>query len=215
MRYLETQKQAAERRRAALMSRGMADFLERIARTADPAPPIPSPDQSTRWESKPTLPPARTRSSDQWSKESSREGSTNGDPADGQVQLPREEIKDKIHQTMKTAANILRQSLEVFVGGVVFLDTAIRHTGNAADTSYGVSSEKLSVLNQSVNNANGKQDEQRRVAANLASGENLIKKHVSRESTHGSSNMYKVSKVQAISTASIVSTSLDMFSLGI
>src|SRR4051812_44539655 len=43
MRHLQTKREATERRRVALMSRGIANFLERTARVTDPTPPTPSP----------------------------------------------------------------------------------------------------------------------------------------------------------------------------
>jgi len=96
MKHLETKREAAERRRVTLMSKGIADFLERTSRQAEDV------DES-----------------------STTEGSETSNNNDHVKRAAEPSILDKIRTTLDHAAEILRTSLELTAGGVVFLDTKV------------------------------------------------------------------------------------------
>jgi hypothetical protein len=124
MRHLETKREAAERRRVVMMSQGISKFLEG---TAEPL----STEQSITEQS-------ITEHEDSQDETLESSGNT---PVEVQVthstgtdlvlrssQRGNETVLDKIRLTLDHAAEVLRESLELTAGGVVFLDTAISYT---------------------------------------------------------------------------------------
>lgn len=108
MRHLATKREAAERRRAALMSKGISDFLSRASQSRE-ASSSPQSDAGEYASSEFTLrqnPPLHE------------------DPTGpvGSIDPRGGSIVDKIRVTLDHAAEILRESLELHNGGVVFLD---------------------------------------------------------------------------------------------
>lgn len=115
MRHLVTKREAAERKRAALMSEGIAKFLDMTAEYRDvdasdipvefqPRKPEPAPEHTGQQSATITETPA-----------------IKDIPAQSSV-------LEKIRKTLDQAAEILRESLEITTGGVVFLDTALANT---------------------------------------------------------------------------------------
>jgi hypothetical protein len=122
MKHLETKREAAERHRVASMSKGIARFLERTSREID------VPDESLV----PVVEgPGQGQQSGVKDNPSDIEYRDGPEPALGSCRTSapvKELIFDKIRKTLDDAAEILRESLELTVGGVVFLDTALGYT---------------------------------------------------------------------------------------
>ncbi len=108
MKHLEMHRQAAERRRVSLMSHGIARFLE----SKSPQHDKDRNDQENK-----------TASSNSEHKSSSKVST----PADlgTPVLTSTAESETAVKCALKSAASILRESLEIESGGVMFVDTAI------------------------------------------------------------------------------------------
>jgi hypothetical protein len=114
MKHLEMKREAAERRRVALMSKGIAKFLERT-----------SPESYLGTD-------GTSVQEDVLEKEEEEEEhhhETHGNPAKTSPDQ-KESVLDKIRTTLDHAADILRESLELSSGGVVFLDTSTGYMEN-------------------------------------------------------------------------------------
>jgi hypothetical protein len=119
MKHLETKREAAERRRVALMSKGIADFLDRTSRDVDFTHEV-----SRVCKDEEMLPNSQTDEISE-SKDSISVADVSHDrPQD------KESVLDKIRMTLDHAAQIIQESLELTAGGVVFLDTTIGYTEN-------------------------------------------------------------------------------------
>jgi len=125
MRHLETKREAAERRRVAMMSRGISKFLER---TIDPVSIEPSIAEHENSSDEDLIP------SGQETVDVKLTDSNGTAVSPERSQRGNETVLDKIRLTLDHAAEVLRESLELSTGGVVFLDTAISYTeiGNSA-----------------------------------------------------------------------------------
>jgi hypothetical protein len=115
MRHLVTKREAAERKRAALMSEGIAKFLDMTAeyRNVDVSD-IPEDFQPKKGN------PAAEHTGQQPTT-ITETPAIKDSPAQSSV-------LEKIRKTLDQAAEILRESLEITTGGVVFLDTALANT---------------------------------------------------------------------------------------
>ncbi|KFY25471.1 hypothetical protein V493_04610 [Pseudogymnoascus sp. VKM F-4281 (FW-2241)] len=135
MRHLQSKREAAERRRVALMSTGVAKFLERTTWLGD-----------ADTDSNPEFPLSSNSFGESEAQRSNLEStnvtsqtSTSGDTdVDG---WPRKKgaseiVLDKIKKALDHAAYVLRESLELTEGGVVFLDTAIGPSEPKASIDY-------------------------------------------------------------------------------
>jgi hypothetical protein len=100
MRHLEIKREAAERRRLAMMSLGIARFLESNTRDLEQSAEIYGPPTSTDIDSEESQ-------------------SRRQDAKERKLDVP-----NQLKQAMKRAADILCDSLELDVGGVMVLDTA-------------------------------------------------------------------------------------------
>jgi hypothetical protein len=135
MRHLETKREAAERRRVALMGRGIAHFLEKTSRVTEGGVGKTAeqnflrPNQLERYASSPRTSAQMSHCQGlmDYDDESSGEEATKSTSA---------KILDKIKLTLDHAANILRESLELTAGGVVFLDTALGYSASNAESAY-------------------------------------------------------------------------------
>jgi hypothetical protein len=114
MKHLETKREAAERRRLACMSKGIANFLERSSLERY----LSSDEGHIRGDETPL--------------EGKEEGQNQEETQDGMgasherpSSTEKETVLDKIRAALDHAADILRESLELTSGGVVFLDPAI------------------------------------------------------------------------------------------
>lgn len=131
MKHLETKREAAERKRVSLMSKGIADFLEKTSRVTendlDPLGDIKNVVPTGRRQ------PKRTKEKYR----SNLDNESNDSPAlsdDDEAQS--EKTLDKIKVTLDHAASILRESLELTVGGVVFLDMALGYKQSGVADAY-------------------------------------------------------------------------------
>ncbi|KAI9646302.1 hypothetical protein NHQ30_005743 [Ciborinia camelliae] len=116
MNYMETQREAIERHRVALMSKGIATFLERTSHYT-----------STSDD---------TYVSEMVSADMNDESRSEHSNSSNQVNQSSESVLDQIRITLDHAAEILRESLELNVGGVVFLDTTAGHTEAGIKDAY-------------------------------------------------------------------------------
>jgi hypothetical protein len=135
MKHLQSKREAAERRRVALMSTGVAKFLERTTwlgeADTDSNPEFPLSSNS--------LGESEAQRSSMESTNITSQTSTSGDTdIDGwpKKKGASEIVLDKIKKALDHAAHVLRESLELTAGGVVFLDTAIGPSEPKASTDY-------------------------------------------------------------------------------
>ncbi|EDN97608.1 hypothetical protein SS1G_12461 [Sclerotinia sclerotiorum 1980 UF-70] len=121
MKYMETQREAIERHRVALMSKGIATFLERTSRYTSSGfdDPYSSKEVVDDVTNK-FIPDETDTRRDDW-----QSGHSN---MSNQPHQSSESVLDQIRITLDHAAEILRESLELSVGGVVFLDTTTGHS---------------------------------------------------------------------------------------
>ena len=139
MKHLETQREAAERRRVSLMSHGIARFLERQSIKDDQ---VRNDEEHTAGASagpEHILNEKEPAHAD--SGRSDRRSST--------------ETDDPIQRTLHSAANILRESLEIESGGVMFLDTAVSFDGPGYTNAY---SDPNTLIGQNMEAVDGKDD---------------------------------------------------------
>lgn len=192
MKHLETKREAAERHRVALMSKGIANFLERTARQAESidAPSIydRSSQDSTQHgvsgpvlEKSPRIPLKRT-------------------PVAAQ-----DSVLDKIRLTLDHAAEILRESLELVVGGVVFLDTAMSYLDTDVTDAYLDRSTDIGaqVHETSCEEKGHPNSEENKISLKIPCQPGNLSRHFSSESTRSSDDKHKASKVLAMSAAKI------------
>lgn len=168
------------------MSKGIANFLERTAH--DPEPVL-------------------AQTSAQELSESLQNKSTQGDvvasdsknDVSNAANAPKETVLSKIRLTLKHAADILRESLELVVGGVVFLDTAIGYS----DKSY---EESDSGLGNEANRDTASiqlQNENEALRLSSSSSNRIIEKRFSQGFTRDATDKHQASKIQAMSAAEV------------
>lgn len=139
MKHLEMHREAAERRRVTLMSRGIALFLEGKSHKEDEAMDNPEHNAGSSSDTGHILkeggpPPAHFGRSDHRSAT---------------------ESKDPVKLTFESAANILRKSLEIESGGVMFLDTAVSFDEAGYTDAY---SDPNTSIGRSMEAADGRDD---------------------------------------------------------
>lgn len=137
MRHLETKREAAERRRVALMSKGIAKFLETTSHVTEADLDNVDASETSRKSSRvwrasspdsPRSPTLAEALSDRVSRDEK------GDDIINKSQSSK--VLDRIKLTLNHAADILRESLELGDGGVLFLDTALGSKDPAAMNDY-------------------------------------------------------------------------------
>ncbi|KAH8663362.1 hypothetical protein BGZ60DRAFT_432527 [Tricladium varicosporioides] len=189
MRHLETKREAAERRRAALMSKGIADFLETTCRNneiiyGNTTPPVD--------EVQPGVGDGIDHD----------EGSTPGTQNIPGLRT-QESVLDKIRMTLDHAADILRDSLELTVGGVVFLDNAIGYS--EYDSVNAVVHPSMDLDSHAQHMAREESKPQKANEKKLtprASTENeTMNRHLSQSAVRNSADKHRPSKVLAMSAA--------------
>ncbi|KAG4441077.1 hypothetical protein IFR05_003431 [Cadophora sp. M221] len=200
MKHLATKREASERRRVALMSAGIAKFLERDFRQVDvlttPAP--------ASQDSSPKVSATSGENLNGSSVSRKVNSQSNRDKSD---EIPEGSILDKIRITLDQAADILRESLELSAGGVVFLDTAVGYSEIGNLDAYGDNNTEIGatvtdfVKHEERVEVNGHQ-------ATLQDNDVLAKK-LSKRTTRRSSAKYKASKVLAMSSAGDASLNSD------
>lgn len=123
MRYLEVQREAAERRRVALMSKGIAKFLEGMSSELDENGLYGEPKTVEQLSGKAT---AQSNGDPRYwgvSQRSSTDKCEADQPQPCQPLHP--QVNTLVEDTFNRAAKILRESLEIHTGGVIFSDTAV------------------------------------------------------------------------------------------
>ncbi|KAH7417618.1 M3EW, histidine kinase-group I protein [Cadophora sp. MPI-SDFR-AT-0126] len=191
MRHLETKREATERRRVALMSQGIARFLERDSHDSNVS------------TASPTSHPAHPISDDliqipemQGAPLGNRESNSESTKSDTE---PESSILDKIRLTLDRAAEILRESLELTAGGVVFLDTAVTFTDfDNTDTYADKNTESSATVQKLIQyeehvEANGQQTPSK--------GNGKLAAQLSKLPIRRSSDRYKMLKVLAMSAS--------------
>lgn len=187
MRHLETKREAAERHRVGLMSKGIADFVERTS-------------QQNYLEGE-----SSTISED--ATQTPIEADVDGPPGTGAChsEPAQETILDKIQTTLDHAADILRESLELIVGGVAFLDTAVGYTDTDNIDAYLDKTTDLG--SQFHRKAHGEKGRQRSSESSLPPmlhmGDGSTNRHLSQSSIRDSTDKHKASKILAMSAAKI------------
>lgn len=188
MRHLETKREAAERRRVALMSKGIAQFLERTSQDTSNEDDLETYQAGSQVDQSHTIgngpaPNTATQATDH-------------------TVVEKESVLDKIRFTLDQAAQILRDSLELTVGGVVFLDTAIGYSDTGNTEAY---LDSTTDIGSQVKVE--KQEEEQRDASIESSTQPTLSpndgnvREVSQESTRISGDEHKAAKVLAMSTA--------------
>lgn len=188
MRHLETKREAAERRRVALMSQGIAKFLERTSQNS-----FVGDDVATAPEDEEAGVQSEAQNEDKTEEE------MNPEP-------PKEDKKtvlDKIRTALDYAADILRESLELTAGGVVFLDPTIGYTDNDSLNTYNGPTVDLEVPLQQVHHeekgrasSNGSQHRPDLVPLGQLEGG----RHLSNGSIRSAKDKHKASKIMAMSS---------------
>jgi hypothetical protein len=124
MKSMETQREAIERRRVTLMSKGIAKFLERTSCYTDPTEDVSTSSESALKDKAPTRSNARYNKDNQVL--------SKGTPPERSF----ESVLDQIRITLDHAATLLHESLELTAGGVVFLDTTEGYTESGITDAY-------------------------------------------------------------------------------
>ena len=185
MRHLETKREAAERRRVVMMSQGISNFLQRTAESISAEPSLIEHEGciDEKLDSS-TKAPVDIQLTD----------STGTAVAVQPSQRGNDTVLDKIRLTLDHAARVLQESLELTVGGVVFLDTAIGYTDIGDANAYSVGIEEQG-------GENSVDTESTRPSISRLSDK--IGGHLSRQSVRSSDDQHKSAKVMAMSAAPI------------
>ena len=199
MKHLETKREAAERRRVVLMSKGIATFLERTSRETDQTD---EPTEASNLEI--NGPKAASQAGAKNSSSDIEMGDGPEVVLDSSKPSPpvKESILDKIRMTLDQAADILRESLELSVGSVVFLDTGVGYTETDSTDAYTDTATDLGAEVQQKD-----RDWKQRQRSNEDSlrptmiGEDDLGRHLSKGSTRNSTDKHKAAKVLAMSAA--------------
>lgn len=154
MKHLETKREAADRRRVALMNTGLARFLERTTQETEMDPGEMHLSQASDIASSRgtevdsgEMPPSQSSyvASSQDSASTLAETAMTTPDTEEDTRIEKtmpvvkgasETVLDKIKMTLDHAAIILRESLELNTGGVVFLDTAVGNNDAGVANAY-------------------------------------------------------------------------------
>ncbi len=139
MKHLEMHREAAERRRVSLMSRGIARFLENKYHKGDEDMDSLEQRAGVSSDAKPVV---------------GEKGPASANTGNS-IHKSAAKTADPVKRTFNSAANILRESLEIESGGVMFLDTAV----SFSETGYtGAYSDPNTSIGQSMEAAHTKDD---------------------------------------------------------
>lgn len=178
------------------MSQGIATFLEEASRITDSS----SGATFASTDKKPRGRKTDERRSDLlgvWMTDG-REASEIQEP----TEPPNPPVGDKISMILDQAALILRQSLELNSGGVVFLDTTVGYTAAGSIDAYLDETTILGAQFLQTKNEQSQHDSEIR-SATLSQPVHEIGENLSRRSIQSSTEKHKATKVQAISAAEI------------
>jgi hypothetical protein len=193
MKHLETKREAVERRRVALMSRGIAKFLERTSRESNLG------NNDTLLQEDEAQNEHIRSEEDEQNHEAAQDGTGCGrsEPST----RDKASVLDKIRTTLDHAADILRESLELTSGGVVFLDPAIGYLENDNFNSY---LDPTTVLGAQVERTYREEKRHQRsnesqLRPDTSQNAQPGGRHLSQGSTRSSTDKYKESKILAMS----------------
>ncbi|KAE9378835.1 hypothetical protein N431DRAFT_148177 [Stipitochalara longipes BDJ] len=185
MKHLETKREAAERRRAALMSKGIARFLERTSREAylgSDELQIDLAEESSDG----------IRQGEEGQRHQAQDG-IHGKPSND-----KESVLDKIRTALDHAADILRESLELTAGGVLFLDPAVGYIEtdnvNVEDPITDLGAERAHRDEKARQKSNESQ-----LRPSISQDSQLNGRHLSVGAIRSSTDKHKASKVLAMS----------------
>ncbi|CZR54714.1 related to nik-1 protein (Os-1p protein) [Phialocephala subalpina] len=200
MKHLETKREAAERRRVALMSKGIARFLERTAQHTSNEEAVEISGDVSQTDQSESIDNDNPTSN----------GTAASEPTSSSA-IAKESVLDKIRYALDQAADILRESLELSVGGVVFLDTAKGYSETGNTEAYLDSTTDIGSHVEVV-----KREEKRRQKSHESSlrptlnpEEDNNGRQVSQESTRSFSDEHRAAKVLAMSAAKIATWDPD------
>jgi hypothetical protein len=195
MKHLESKREAAERRRAALMSKGIADFLERSS-----AQHSVSGSTKSLSDDEETIPPLNNDE-----KPLSTGAHKSSAPKDKHKPAEKDTTLDKIRLTLDHAAEILKESLDLAVGGVVFLDTSIGYNEVEKDDAYLDKTTDIGAQFDAIvkeeKNLETETGEQLRPISYYEDGTTV--RQLSQITTRSASDKHRPSKVLAMSAAEI------------
>lgn len=196
MEHLETRRQAAERRRVILMSQGIATFLEKASLVMSPGPEAASTSLDKKSQAS-AMDERRPNPAGTW---------VSGGHSVSETEEPSEPLNatvvDKISMTLDQAAVILRKSLELNSGGVVFLDTTIGFTATSCTDAY---LDDTTIVGTQFQQNKDQQPQQQQETGNSSLKQPVyeVGKKLSQQSIKASTSKHRMSKVQAISAAEI------------
>ncbi|KAG4413400.1 hypothetical protein IFR04_013459 [Cadophora malorum] len=202
MEHLETRRQAAERRRVILMSQGIATFLEKASLVMSPGPEAASTSLDKKSQAS-AMDERRPNPAGTW---------VSGGHSVSETEEPSEPLNatvvDKISMTLDQAAVILRKSLELNSGGVVFLDTTIGFTATSCTDAY---LDDTTIVGTQFQQNKDQQPQQQQETGNSSLKQPVyeVGKKLSQQSIKASTSKHRMSKVQAISAAEIATSDLD------
>jgi hypothetical protein len=194
MKHLEMKREAAERRRAALMSKGIARFLERTSRDSY----LGSGGGHLLEDEEPCD-----------SFDAGEDGQVQGGIQNGMglghgkpSTKDKESVLDKIRTALDHAAVILRESLELTAGGVVFLDPAIGYIENDKINVYTDPATDLGTqMERTYRDGNGRpRSNENPLRPNLSLGTQSGGRHLSVGAIRSSTDKHKASKILAMSS---------------
>ncbi len=201
MRHLETKREAAERRRVALMSKGISTFLEMTSKITGAdlhEPEIPERRKSYARGLEGVYPGPTWRRDLDPEPAVSGDGDGRSDEAGGNA----ETVLDKIKLTLDRAACILRESLELTVGGVVFLDTTLGHSEPSVTNSYiDISSDNKSESDGDFGSESKKRHSSHPSFSSLASSAIFGRGSSSPGQTRAFNDQYQPAKILATSVS--------------
>jgi len=201
MDLLETKRQAADRRRVMLMSQGISTFLEKASLIIDSSS---GPTFAYTDKKPPATKPQATKTDEGQSDPSGicladrHEASDTQEPTNP----PKPSVGDMISMTLDQAALILRQSLELKSGGVVFLDTTVGYSAAGRIDAY---LDETTILGAQFLQTKNEQSQHESEIKNSSLNQPVyeIGENLSQRSKKSSTDKHKAPKVQAISAADL------------
>lgn len=191
MKHLETKREAAERRRVALMSKGIARFLERSSRESY----LGSDEEHVHGYEGPQ---EDLGADGQFQNDiHDRRESGHGRPST----TDKESVLDKIRTALDYAADIIRESLELTSGGVVFLDPAIGYMENDNITTYAdIVPDSEAQMDRTYRDEKCRQtSNENKLRPNLSQDSHPGGRHLSVGAIRSSTDKHKASKILAMS----------------
>ncbi|KAM3078801.1 hypothetical protein ACMFMF_003733 [Clarireedia jacksonii] len=189
MKSMQAQREAIERRRVTLMSKGIARFLEKTSPYTDPADDASSSSGSAMSDK-------ALMTSNPRSNESNQVPSKEKQP-----QRSSEAVLDQIRITLDHAADLLRESLELSAGGVVFLDTTEGYNEAGFIDAYNDPCTDLGAEVEEVKSRQSSPDT--RYDSGAGSTYQDFRAQLCSSSPRASTGRYKAAKILSTSTAEV------------